>query len=216
VPRLLVMSTALQEKFDNIPPLLAGEVMRAVLGGTPYPRTLLAAAIMRLRAGDDPASGWHACVIRACLAREHRLHRNKESTPVSLDRDNVNPAYQLGRMFAALETAQRMALGRVNATIRDRYFGAASATPAGVFPLLFRGAQNHLGKLRKGGKGNWLEREIEEICAHLPSELPRSLRLDQQGRFAIGYYHQRRAQYAGRPAEDLADDTGEGDETNAE
>ena len=203
VSRVLVKTTALQEKFDNIPPLLAGEVMRAVLGGGRYPRTLLAAAIMRLRAGDDPGTGWHAAAIRAVLARDYRLKFEKEETPVSLDRDNPNPAYQLGRMFAALETAQRMALGKVNATIRDRYFGSASATPASVFPILLRGVQNHLGKLRKQGKGGWIEREIEDITDHLPPELPRSLRLEAQGRFAIGYYHQRKAQFAGRPAEEI-------------
>jgi CRISPR-associated protein Csd1 len=125
---------------------------------------------------------------------------------MSLDPDNPNAAYQLGRMFAVLETAQRMALGTVNATIRDRYFGAASATPASVFPLLLRGAQSHLGKLRKQGKGGWLEREIEGITDHLPPELPRSLRLEAQGRFAIGYYHQRKAQFAARPAEETEND----------
>lgn len=202
VSRLLVKTTALQEKFANIPPLLAGEVMRAVLGGGRYPRTLLVAAIIRLRAGDDPASGWHAAAIRAVLARDYRLKYEKEQTPVSLDPEYPDAAYQLGRMFALLETAQRMALGKVNATIRDRYFGAASATPASVFPLLLRGVQSHLGKLRKQGKGGWIEREIENITDHLPSELPRSLRLEAQGRFAIGYYHQRKAQFAGRPAEE--------------
>jgi CRISPR-associated protein Csd1 len=204
VPRLLVKTTALQEKFDNIPPLLAGEVMRAILGGGAYPRTLLTAALIRLRAGDDPATGWHAAVIRAVLAREHRFRFPEERTwLMSLNKDFDDPPYQLGRMFAALETAQRLALGKVNASIRDRYFGAASAMPAGVFPLLLRGAQNHLGKLRKTGKGGWIEREIEDIADHLPPTLPRSLRLEAQGRFAIGYYHQRKAQFAGRPAEEI-------------
>ncbi|MDR3533712.1 MAG: type I-C CRISPR-associated protein Cas8c/Csd1 [Rhodopila sp.] len=205
VARLLVKTTALQEKFDNVPALLAGEVMRAVLGGGRYPRTLLTAAIIRLRAGDDPGTGWHAAVIRAVLAREYRLKYEKEETPVSLDRDNPNEAYQLGRLFAILETAQRMALGgKINATIRDRYFGAASATPASVFPLLLRGVQNHLGKLRKEGKGGWIEREIEEITSHLGPELQRALRLEGQGRFAIGYYHQRSVKYVGKPAEEIA------------
>jgi len=203
VQRLLVKTTALQEKFDNIPPLLAGELTRAVLTGARFPRTLLTAAIMRLRAGDDPGTGWHAAAIRAVLARDHRLGLLTEETPVALDRDNAHPAYQLGRLFAALETAQRQALGKVNATIRDRYFGAASATPAGVFPLLLRGAQSHLGKLRKEHKGGWIEREIEEITDRLPPELPRSLKLEAQGRFAIGYYHQRKAQFAGRPTAEI-------------
>lgn len=228
VQRLLVKTTALQEKFDNIPPLLAGEVTRAILSGSAYPRTLLAAAIIRLRAGDDAGTGWHAAAIRAVLAREHRLRMagrlpspeggkpededkqktfRTEETPVGLDRSNPNSAYQLGRMFAALETAQRLALGKVNATIRDRYFGAASATPASVFPLLLRGVQSHLGKLRKEGKGGWLEREIEDITDRLPPELPRALKLEAQGRFAIGYYHQRKAQFAGRPAAETGETT---------
>ena len=207
VSRLLVNATALLQKFENIPSQLAGETLRAVLGGTRYPRTLLSAAIIRLRAGDDPATGWHAAAIKAVLARDHRLakadrprpdstEREERKPPVSLEKDNPNEAYQLGRLFAAVETAQRLALGRVNATIRDRYFGAASATPASVFPLLMRGAQNHLGKLRKAGKGFWLEREIEEIASHLPPALPRALKLEQQGRFVLGYYHQRKGQLA--------------------
>lgn len=199
IARLLVKTTALGEKFENIPPLLAGEVARAVLGGGAYPRTWLAAVITRLRAGDRP-TGWHAAALRAGLTRMRPDGPDTGDIPVSLAKDDPHPAYQLGRLFAALETAQRLALGRVNATIRDRYFGAASATPAGVFPLLLRGAQSHVGKLRKEGKDGWIEREIAEIVAHLPSSLPRSLKLEAQGRFAIGYYHQREAQFAGRPA----------------
>lgn len=200
VNRLLARTTALQEKFENIPPLLAGEVMRAILTGRPYPQSLLAAAIIRLRAGDDPLSGWHVAVIRAVLHRDYRFKPNKkEDVPVSLAPDEPNKAYQLGRLFAVLETAQRMALGRINATIRDRYFGAASATPASVFPLLLRGAQNHLGKLRKTGKGGWIEREIEDILDRLSLDLPRALPLAEQGRFAVGYYHQRKDQFKARP-----------------
>lgn len=199
VNRLLARTTALQEKFDNIPPLLAGEVMRAILSGSRYPQSLLAAAIIRLRAGDDPLGGWHPAVIRAVLHRDHRIDPKKEDVPVSLAPDEPNKAYQLGRLFAVLETAQRMALGRLNATIRDRYFGAASATPASVFPLLLRGAQNHLGKLRKSGKGGWIEREIEDILDKLSLDLPRALPLAEQGRFTVGYYHQRKDQFKARP-----------------
>ncbi len=216
VNRLLARTTALQEKFENIPPLLAGEVMRAILSGSRYPQSLLAAAIIRLRAGDDPLSGWHVAVIRAVLSRDHRFHFQKEDVPVSLAPDEPNKAYQLGRLFAVLETAQRMALGRVNASIRDRYFGAASATPASVFPLLLRGAQNHLAKLRKAGKGGWIEREIEDILDKLTLDLPRAFPLAEQGRFAVGYYHQRKDQFKARPeaaAElEAADQTDMGEE----
>lgn len=213
INRLLVKTTALMEKFENIPPQLAGELTRAVLQGSAYPQSWLAAAVIRLRAGDDPLTGWHAAAIKAVLARDHRIDPRKKGVPVSLDREHPNIAYQLGRLFAVLETAQRMALGKVNASIRDRYFGAASATPASVFPLLLRGVQNHLGKLRKDGKGGWIEREIEDILDVVGVDLPRSLPLAEQGRFAIGYYHQRKTQFAGRPeiAAELADDTNDDD-----
>jgi len=192
VARLLVRTTAVQEKFENIPPLLAGEVMRAVLTGAPYPRTWLAAAVIRLRAGDDPASGWHAAAIKACLSRS----KQKESPPVSLDPDFPKEAYQLGRLFAVLEAAQHAALGRVNATIADRYYGAASATPARVFGALLRGARTHVSSAQKLNKGFWITPRLEEIIGRLPPKLSRTLRLEDQGIFAIGYYHER----AFRPA----------------
>jgi CRISPR-associated protein Csd1 len=187
-------------------------VTRAILTGAPYPRSLLAAALIRLRAGDDPSTGWHACAIRAVLAS----HNPKEIPPVSLDREENNPAYQLGRMFAMAEIAQRMALGSVNAGIRDRYFGAASATPASVFPLLLRGMQNHLGKLRKAGKGGFIEQEMNQIMEQLGSSMPRSLRLEEQGRFVIGYYHQRRARVAGKPVDEIAETETAGEDENNE
>lgn len=209
VNRLLVNTTALQREFKNIPPLLAGEVMRAVLSGTRYPQSLLSAAIIRLRAGDPKTSdgkalpiGWHAAVIRAVLVRMNRqnpLIPEQGETPMSLKRDHANPGYQLGRLFAVCEMAQEAALGKVNATIRDRYYGAASATPASVFPMIVRNAQNHFAKARKTKPGwaNLIEKELIEINDRFEPNLggtwPRSLRLQDQGEFAIGYYHQRAA-----------------------
>ena len=207
IQRLLVRTTALLEKFDNIPPLLAGEVARAVLTGASYPRTLLSAAVIRLRAGDDPGFGWHAAVIKACLNRpiereldrlrlenaepERRTRLDKERMPVALERDRDDVPYNLGRLFYVLESAQRAALGSVNATIADRYYGSASATPARVFGPLLRGLRNHVSDARKRGQGGWIEPKVAEIMAKLPPELPRTLKLEEQGRFAIGYYHER-------------------------
>ena len=210
INRLLVNTVAAQEKWDNIPPLLAGEVARAVLGGTPYPRTLLSNALMRLRAGDDPATGWHAAVIRAVLERGGGGAPVALDKTYGLDKEEGNPGYRLGRLFAVLEEAQEQALGRgVNATIRDRYFGAASATPASVFPMLLRGVQNHLGKLRKdnAGAAAGIEIKLGEVMGGLGSELPRSLRLEEQGRFAIGYYHQRSDRFRKRDTKDQGDAT---------
>lgn len=233
VNQLLARTTALQGKFENIPPLLAGEVMRAILAGTLYPQSWLAAAIIRLRAGDDPGQGWHAAAIRAVLARKQRKARtdpdvpnkdsNKKETPVSLDREHPNTGYQLGRLFAVYELAQRAALGLgVKATIRDKYFGAASATPASIFPLIITNGQNHLSKVRKEKPG-WaymIEKELEEVMGRIkpamPFSLPRSLRLEDQGEFAIGYYHQRKAKLGDGKTElpSLDDDNQEGDETD--
>lgn len=232
VNRLLAQTTALQSKFANIPPLLAGEVMRAVITGAPYPRTLLAATLMRLRAGDNPGLGWHAAILRAVLVRAQRLRARTLSetggTPMALDREHLNPGYLLGRLFAMYELAQVAALGRgVKATMRDKYFGSASATPAGIFPLIISNGQNHLGKARKAAPG-WaflIEREIgaimELIVPATPHTLPRSLRLEDQAEFAIGYYHQRSAKLSSDKGEtiSLADNetqtaTNEGDDSD--
>jgi CRISPR-associated protein Csd1 len=186
---LLLRTTSVQEKFENIPPHLAGEVTRAVLEGLPYPRTMLAAAIMRLRAGDAPHTGWHAAIIKACINRSAKTE--KEKLPVSRNPDYPEAAYQLGRLLAVLEAAQYAALGRVNATIVDRYYGAASATPARVFGTLLRNARNHVSDALKRGKGKWIERRLDEIISKLDPDLPKTLKLEDQGRFAVGYYHER-------------------------
>lgn len=197
-----------KSKSEDIPPQLAGELTRAILSGSRYPRSLLANTVMRLRADKAAKNpyiecevfGMRAALCKAILARDLRLGVKgiNEEIPMSLDKEASNPGYRLGRLFAVLESAQRGALGtQVNATIRDRYYGAASATPATVFPMLLRNTQNHLAKLRKekSGLAVTLEREISEIVDGLPSHFPRSLRLEDQGRFAIGYYHQSQARF---------------------
>jgi CRISPR-associated protein Csd1 len=95
----------------------------------------------------------------------------------------------MGRLFAELEKSQEDALPGINATIKDRFFGAASATPGSVFPRLIRMNQHHLGKLEPAGK-TYHEKRIQEICQKL-NLFPSHLNLQQQGLFALGYYHQR-------------------------
>ncbi len=187
-------------KADDAPPQLVGELMRSILSGGRYPRSLLANTIMRMRA-DGHLSGMRVALCKGVLVRDQRLGvkgNDKEEVPVSLDVKSLNPGYRLGRLFAVLENLQRLALkGQVNATIRDRYYGAASATPASVFPVLLRNAQNHMGKLRKEkpGLAGTLEKEIGGIVDGLEERFPRSLRIEDQGRFAIGYYHQAQARF---------------------
>lgn len=200
----------MDDAFNN----LVGEFMRSVLSGRPYPRSLLANTLMRIRT-DGNLSGLRAAICKGILARERRLginvHIHKEEVPVSLDKQSTNPGYRLGRLFAVLEAVQRSALGgQVNATIRDRYYGAASATPASVFPVLLRNTQNHLGKLRKEKPGLAvnLEKDIREIVDGLPEHFARSLRIEDQGRFAIGYYHQSQARFV-KGDDSAAQDTGD-------
>ena len=194
--RRLLFQTAVQGKAENIPPLLGGELMRAVLTGGRYPRSLLTAIIVRMRA-DREINGMRAAIVKACLTRDCRNNHEPEDISVSLNKDDLNPAYRLGRLFAVLENAQRTALGKnINATIRDRYYAAASATPAAVFPVLLRTAGHHISSLRKGDKGGFaymFDKEIGEIMDGLEPQMPRNLRIEDQGRFAIGYYHQKYA-----------------------
>ncbi|WP_038210600.1 type I-C CRISPR-associated protein Cas8c/Csd1 [Xenophilus azovorans] len=206
----LVLATAPSRdgraKAEDVPPQLAGDLMRAVLSGTRYPGSLLANVLMRMRTDGD-LSGVRVAICKAFLARQRRFNCNSnEEVPVSLDKESTSPGYRLGRLFAVLESVQRAALGgQVNATIRDRYYGAASATPASVFPVLLRNTQNHLGKLRKDKPGFAfnLEKDIAEIVDGLPEHFPRSLRIEAQGQFAIGYYHQSQSRF--RKAADGSD-----------
>jgi CRISPR-associated protein Csd1 len=205
----LLASIAAQEKTENVPPLLAGSVMRSVLSGGRYPRTLLSAAIMRMRA-DGAISGLRVALCKAVLARDQRLDNkdHQQEVPVSLDRSITTPGYLLGRLFSVLESIQEAALHSVNASIKDRYYGSASAMPAGVFPLLMRGAQNHLSKALKDPKGKGLaislEKEAQQIIEELGSEFPKTLRLEDQGRFAIGYYHQRNERFRSKASKNEA------------
>ena len=222
----LLYETAAQRKAENIPPLLGGALMRAILTGGRYPQALFAAIIMRVRdqspndkrRKERSPNGKQAAILRACLTRDYRLGFQQEDIPVSLDLTETNPAYRLGRLFAVLEGAQNSALGNINATIRDRYFGAASAAPASTFPALIRNAKNHLKVIRTqrgGGLASWYDKEIGQIVDGLEAtELPRSLSMADQGRFSIGYYHERASLYRSRRVDDSteADDGSVGNE----
>ena len=106
---------------------------------------------------------------------------------MTLNTESTNVAYRLGRLFAALEKAQQAANPRINATIKDRYYGSASATPKVVFPQLIRLAQHHI---QKAEFGRAIDNNITEIIQEI-KEFPAHLTLDQQGLFALGYYQQR-------------------------
>lgn len=190
MPQLLA-SIALLGKLKNVPPGLAGEWVRAILAGTPYPRTLLEAAIRRCRA-EQSVPYARAALIKACLLQ---TSAGKETLHVSLDLSNMNPGYRLGRLFAVFEKLQEEANPGINATIRDRYFGSASSNPLVAFSTLNRLKNHHLAKLASRGLAIHRERLIGEIMSGISPDdpFPARLSLSDQGRFAVGYYHQRQA-----------------------
>lgn len=196
---ILLLETAAQRKAENIPPLIGGELMRAILTGQRYPQTLLSAVVGRIRADGD-VSGRRAAICKAVITRAQRKKKTPEEDLVSLNPDNPNAAYQLGRLFALYEWAEDEADERT-AKLRDKYFAGAAATPARVFPLLMLGSTHNLSKLRKSGKekrAGYIDRQIREVLDGLSDDLPRALALGEQARFVVGYYHQEQARYAGK------------------
>jgi len=185
----LLKSCAVQNKADNVPPNLGGDIMRAILSGGLFPATWLNAAVQRCRA-EQRVTYYRAAAIKAYLNRSFRHTSNREVFHAMLDMNNMNPAYRLGRLFAALEKVQEEANPGINATIRERYYGAASSTPVSVFTTLLRLKNHHIAKLENRGRATNFEKLIGEIVGGI-DDFPAHLALPDQGRFAIGYYHQR-------------------------
>jgi CRISPR-associated protein Csd1 len=127
-----------------------------------------------------------------------------KGVPMSLDVNETNAAYCLGRLFAALEYVQERAIEGAKATIRSRFLASASAAPAGIFPTLLRLSQHHIVKLNNqisSGAASFHDRQISEILDNFPSSFPKSLTLEDQGRFYIGYYHQRASRFRKKDGE---------------
>ena len=200
------------DKFDTIPlwklldetvnhnsrdktsaPNLAGEVLRAVLNNTRYPMILLNGVTLRIRAEREVARG-RAAILKAYYLQNPHPDVPKEVLTVSLNPDSTNQAYNLGRLFSILEAIQSAANPNITATIKDKYFNSASATPSHVFPVLVNLAQKHLKKL-DGGLRTYYNKQLTALMAHLGECYPTRMNLPQQGAFQLGYYHQTQARY---------------------
>lgn len=202
----LLSSLAVLGKRENIPKPLSTSFFRSAISGQPYPLAVLQKALERTRSEitrtdylDKLRRDARAALIKAVLIR-HPTYK-MELTPM-LDESNEEPGYLLGRLMSLLENLQQKALGYdVNSTIVDRYFGAASATPAVVFPRLLKGARYHSSKAKGDGKTKGaairIERDIDVVLAKMPARFPVWLDLKQQGLFVLGYHQQR----GYRPAE---------------
>lgn len=197
----LLRAVAVLGKVENVPPPLATGLARAALRKLPYPRALLEAAVRRVRA-EGRVTPLRAALIKAVLLRSRsdaNRPRHPEVKP-NMDPANHDPAYLCGRLLAILEKLQGDAINNPNATLVDRFYGAASARPATVFGALLKTAQHHRAKARSGGYLNLL---MGEVIANLPA-FPLVLTLEEQGLFAIGYYHQRAELWKPRKPADAA------------
>ena len=206
--RRILETLAVQGDYEKTPPNLAGAFIKSILEGTPYPATLLQAAIRRIHAGIkkkgkggtevvERVTPEIAATLKACMNRHYQFNPNKNYKEVTMALDKAQPSigYQLGRLFAVLERIQEAASPGLNATIRDRFYGAASTTPVTVFSRLLNLQKHHSAKIAERGKVIFFENLLGEIIGNI-TDFPSHLSLHEQGLFSIGYYHQRQAFFA--------------------
>ena len=193
----LLNETVNQNARDKSPaPNLAGETVRAVLNDTRYPATLLNGVTLRIRAEREVTRG-RAAILKAYYIKNPHPDVPKEVLTVSLNPDATHAPYLLGRLFSVLEAIQSAANPGINATIKDKYFNSAAATPALVFPTLIGLAQKHLKKLGGSAKGLAVsyDKQLGELLDKLGTDFPARMNLQQQGSFQLGYYQQTQARY---------------------
>jgi CRISPR-associated protein Csd1 len=186
---LFQLATATVRDSKDILPTTPRTLLSAALNGTPLPWSLLYQAVRRNRA-EQKVTMQRAALIKLVFASRQSVQQ--EDRMAQLDLTNTNPAYLCGRLLAVLEDIQYAAIPGAKATIVDRFFGTASSAPASVFGRLMRGAQPHLSNLKRDKPNAYraLQRRMEEVTAGLDS-FPRTLMLEEQGLFSLGYYHQR-------------------------
>jgi len=183
------LASATVREMKDLPTQTPQTLIRSALSGTPLPMSLLQQALRR-NAAEHTVTYQRAALIKLVLASRSII---QEDEMVELQTDRSEPAYHCGRLLAVLEQIQKSALGNVNSSIVDRFYGTASTAPASVFGTLLGGAQPHLSKLRRGqreGTAFALQSRLEEVLSMLP-DFPRTLKLQEQALFALGYYHQR-------------------------
>ena len=193
----LLSETVNQNARDKSPaPNLAGEVLRAILNNTLYPATLLSGVTLRIRAEHEITRG-RAAILKAYYLKNPHSDVPKEVLTVSLNEESTNVPYTLGRLFSVLEAIQESANPGINATIKDKYFNSAAATPAVIFPILINLAQKHLKKLRgsNAGLAVFYDKQLTGLCSRMGESYPARMNLPQQGAFQLGYYHQTQARY---------------------
>lgn len=190
----LLSETVNQNARDKSPsPQMAADTLKAILTGGRYPASLLQGVMLRIRAEHEVTRG-RAAIIKAYYLRNENKDCPKEVLEMELNEQCSNVPYTLGRLFAVLEHIQQEANPGINTTIKDKYFNAAAATPAQIFPVLINLAQKHMRKLKEGGKIHF-NTQIVELAEIIGQEYPKRLNLPEQGAFQLGYYCQTQKRY---------------------
>ena len=202
----MLQETVNKKSRDKKPvPSMSGTVYRSIISGSRYPATLYQAVLGRIRAEQDDGDSriykitrGRAAIIKAYLLKNGN---EKEEITMALNEDSNNTAYILGREFAVLEAIQEEANPGINATIKDKYFNSACATPAAIFPILFKLKNSHIKKMNNGAKEIYYEKMLCDLQGRLTvaegqrAACPRRLTLEEQGMFILGYYHQTQKRY---------------------
>ncbi|MBQ8628132.1 MAG: type I-C CRISPR-associated protein Cas8c/Csd1 [Prevotella sp.] len=190
--RSIISAVTLGGKVSDATPNLTEAVMKSIFEGLPYPHTLFASCIRRIRAesGEKDKNAVHitrAAIIKANL---NRLKNNEQKIQVMLDKGNTNQGYLCGRLFAVLDKIQDEANNQHS--IRERYMNSASSTPAAVFSTILNLSNHHVENLKNEGRKIYFEKLKQEIISKIDANgFKAQLNLQDQGRFFIGYYHQR-------------------------
>ena len=186
----MLAAVTLNGKQSEATPNLPEAVVKSIFQGTPYPFTLFSACIRRIRAESGSKDAIRIARMAIIKAYLNRTNSNNKKIEIMLDKSNTNQGYLCGRLFAVLDKIQEDANGI--SSIRERYMNAASATPASVFATILNLSSHHMEKLTNEGKKIFFEKMKQEIIDKIPaSGFPAHLDLQDQGRFFIGYYHQR-------------------------
>lgn len=210
-----MLRETVNKKFRDKKPIpnMSGAVYRSIISGGRYPASLYQAVINRIRAEQDDGDNeiykitrGRAAIIKAYLLRNGTC--DKEELTVALNEKSRNMAYTLGREFAVLEAIQEDANPGINSTIKDKYFNAACATPASIFPILFKLKNSHIKKINSKGKEIYYEKILLELQdkVFVPDgqglAYPKRLSLEEQGMFILGYYHQTQKRYEKKAKEE--------------
>lgn len=177
-------------KQSESTPNLPESIIKSIFQGTPYPYTLLSACVRRIRAESADNNATRITRIAIIKAFLNRQNDNDKKIELMLDKSNTNQGYLCGRLFAVLARIQEEANGI--SSIRERYMNAASSTPSSVFATILNLSSHHLENLSNEGKKVFYEKLKQEIIDKISSDgFPAHLDLQDQGRFFVGYYHQR-------------------------